>query len=96
MEKHNGDRGVDSMNITEMGERYRKIAMKNYYVKYPMTHQEIKNKTRECLEIPIYLTLNQDILREIIFVVEKEELDDTDYLLLLSGIIMYEVAIWDI
>lgn len=96
MEKHNEDRGVDSMNITEMGERYRKIGMKSYYNKYPMAHQEIKEKTREYLEIPIYLTLNQDELREILSIMEKEELEEEDYKVLVTAIVVYEAIIWNL
>lgn len=84
------------MNITEMGERYRKIGMKSYYDKYPMTRQEIKDKTREYLEIPIYLTLNQDELKRIMFIMEKEELEEEDYKILVTAIVVYEAIIWNI
>jgi hypothetical protein len=84
------------MNINEMGKRYRKIGMKNYYEKYPMTFQEIKDKTREYLEIPIYLTLNQDELRDILTIMEKGELEEDDYKVLVTAIIVYEAIIWNI
>lgn len=96
MEKHNGVGRMDSMNITEMGERYRKIGMIDYYEKYPMTFQEIKDKTREYLEIPTYLTLNQDELRDILTIMEKGELEEDDYKVLVTAIIVYEAIIWNI
>lgn len=87
---------MDSMNITELGERYRKIGMQDYYAKYPMTFQEIKDKTREYLEIPTYLTLNQDELRDILTIMEKGELEEDDYKVLVIAIIVYEATIWNI
>lgn len=96
MEKHNGVGRVGLMNINEMGRRYKRIVLYEHYKNNPLGHEEIKGLTNKYLEIPMYLILNQDTLREITFVMEKEELDDTDYLLLLHGVIMYEADIWDI